>query len=237
MNKNKLTKKKINRIRHKFFIMKKKLLFLLSFFITSCVPLQYCQLYQVNPISVIQVKEDALTYEDDNCLVYYNFWKEYGEIGFVFYNKTSDYLYLHLNQCCYVINGYAYDYYQDGNPLIIIPPQTRKTITGFSIKNNIYRSCDLLLNPTKKDPNYLTFTKDNTPLFFGNLITYSLGDSKSLIRVNNEFYVSKITNFDNITHYVDDVICGKKQNYRVKVFKESGPDQFYIWYSANYYKY
>ena len=85
--------------------MKKKLLFLLSFFITSCVPLQYCQLYQVNPISVIQVKEDALTYEDDNCLVYYNFWKEYGEIGFVFYNKTSDYLYLHLNECCYVING------------------------------------------------------------------------------------------------------------------------------------
>lgn len=31
-----------------------------------------------------------MVYEDDNCTITYNFWKENGEIGFVFTNKTSE---------------------------------------------------------------------------------------------------------------------------------------------------
>jgi len=71
------------------------------------------------------------------------------------------------------------------------------------------------------------------PLTFGNKIAYSLGDSEELIRVDNDFYVSKISNYasKDITKFENTVVCGKKKQDRKRVFKESGPNQFYIEYS------
>lgn len=274
----------------------------------SCAPTRYCQMYQTKPISDIQVKKNALVFEDENCKISYNFWREYGEIGFVFYNKTNDNLYLHLDECFYVANGSAFDYYQNrvysnsrtvvtsstksnlssltntnsnaigyannyvigstafgsaygtGSSIkngyvnyssntyvnsssnavstaekrvICIPAHASKVVTEFNIKNYIFRSCDIYLHPGRKDPYSLSFTLDNSPLVFGNRIAYSVGGSEELIRVSNEFYVSKISNYsaDKITELVPDEICGKKHLNDVRVFKESGPDQFYIWYT------
>ena len=280
----------------------------LGVFMASCAPIQYCQMYQTKPISNIQVKENSLVFEDENCRISYNFWKEYGEIGFVFYNKTTEDLYLHLDNCFYVANGSAFDYYQNrvfsrsttvtssstlsnlssvtktnnnadayanyyavgtnaygsvygsGSSIkngyvnyssntyvnsasngvsiaekrvICIPPHTSKEISEFNIKNYLFHSCAIYLHPGRKDPYSLTFTKDNTPLTFGNRIAYSIGKSEELIHVNNEFYVSKISNYEmsKITKLVPNEICGKKQLNQVRVFKEYGPDQFYIWYT------
>ena len=290
-------------------MMKKVLLFMtLGVIMASCAPIQYCQMYQTKPISNIQVKENSLVFEDENCIISYNFWKEYGEIGFVFYNKTTDDLYLHLDECFYVANGSAYDYFQNrvfsssttvtssstlsnlssvtktnsnadayanyyafgtnayGNAygsgssikngyvnyssntyvnsasngvsfaekcVICIPPHTSKVVSEFNIKNYLFRSCAIYLHPRRKDPYSLNFTKDNTPLTFGNRIAYSIGKSEELIHVNNEFYVSKISNYEinKITKLVSNEVCGKKQLEQVRVFNEYGPDQFYIWYT------
>lgn len=248
-----------------------------------------------------------MVFENENCEIVYNFWKEYGEIGFVFHNKTSENIYLHLDECFFVENGIAYDYYRNriftnsksyvtssqltnvygsyvtksnasananyyqigaygsGNAygsqatykngyvsattgtitsassnsvsvaekqIICIPANTSKVITEFDITSSVYRSCDIYRNPGRKDPHCVTFTKDNTPLSFGNLIAYSIGDSESLVRVNNEFYVSKISNYSSteITKLENVVECGKKKNREIRVFKESGPDQFFIRY-------
>ena len=252
--------------------------------------------------------DDYMVFEDGNCQVFYNFWKEHGEIGFIFYNKTTQNVYLHLDECFYVVNGFACDYYRNrvytnsnsyvtsnqltniygsyvtksnasananyyhigaygtgnayGNQttykngyiygstgtvtntasnsvsiaekrIICIPPKTSKIITEFDIKNSIYRSCDIYRNPGKKDPHSVTFSKDNSPLVFGNRIAYSIGDEEELIRVENDFYVSKISNYSSsdITKLEKVEECGKKKDREVRVFKEFGPNQFYIQYS------
>ena len=275
---------------------------------SSCAPTTYYQMYHAQPISDISMREDCMVFEDENCEIFYNFWKEYGEIGFVFHNKTSENIYLHLEECFYVVNGIANDYYRNrvftnsrsyvassqltnsygsyvtksnasananyyqmgsygtgnayGNQttykngyvygstgtatnassnsvsvaekqIICIPPKTSKIITDFDIKTSIYRSCDIYRNPGKKDPHSVSFNKDNTPLAFGNRIAYSKGDAKELVRVNNDFYVSKISNYSmmDITTSQEEKECGKRTGYRIRVFKESGPNQFFIRYS------
>ena len=277
---------------------------------SSCAPTTYYQMYQAQPISDISMQENCMVFEDENCQILYNFWKEYGEIGFVFHNKTSENIYLHLDECFYVENGVAYDYYRNrvftnsrsyvassqltniygsyvnksnasananyyqmgsygtgnayGNQttykngyvygstravtnassnsvsvaekqIICIHPKTSKIITEFDIKTSIYRSCDIFRNPGRKDPHCVSFSKENTPLVFGNRIAYSKGDAKELVRVNNDFYVSKISNYSmlDITTFQEEKECGKRTGYRIRVFKESGPNQFFIRYSLS----
>ena len=294
--------------------MKKLLIIIAGLMMASCASLDFCQMYETKPIGDIKVQENALVFEDDNCRIAYNFWKEHGEIGFVFYNKTSENIYIHVDACFFVKNGYAYDYYQNrvfstnntvqtsskhsyatessftngtmtgnvnyyttgsavsgigygiGNKykngyvgyssktvtsitsdgvsfqekrVITIPPKTSKMISEFDIKSDIFRSCDLRLHPKKRDKNSLEFTVDNTPLKFGNIISYSVGESKDMISVSNNFYISKITNYkkEQVVEWVDEVICGEKQYDKVKVFRETKPDRFYIWYKNNNKKY
>ena len=288
----------------------KRFLFLIAVctLLSSCAPTTYFQMYHTQPVTDITIRDNCMVYEDENCEILYNFWKEYGEIGFVFYNKTTENIYLHLDECFYIENGGAYDYYRNrvytnsksyvtstqltninssyltksnatananyyqigaygtgnayGNQttykngyiygstgtitnttsnsvsiaekrIICIPPRTSKIITEFEIKNSIYRSCDIYRNPGRKDPHSVTFSKNNSPLIFGNRIAYSIGNGEELIRVENEFYVSKISNYSSqdITKLEKVEECGRKKDKEVRVFKESGPNQFYIQYS------
>lgn len=278
--------------------------------LSSCAPTTYFQMYQTQPITDITMRDNCMVYEDENCEILYNFWKEYGEIGFVFYNKTMENIYLHLDECFYIENGGAYDYYRNrvytnsksyvtstqltninssyvtksnttananyyqigeygtgnayGNQstykngyiygstgtitnttsnsvsiaekrIICIPPRTSKIITEFEIKNSIYRSCDIYRNPGRKDPHSVTFSKNSSPLIFGNRIAYSIGNGEELIRVENEFYVSKISNYSShdITKLEKVEECGRKKDKEVRVFKESGPNQFFIRYTMD----
>ena len=267
---------------------------------SSCAPSLYYQMYQAQPVTDIAMRDNCMVFEDDNCEIIYNFWRENGEIGFVFHNETSESIYLHLDQCFYVANGVAFDYFRNRvftnsrssltstqltningssvtnanlsytalggygtgsqtinkngyiygttgtisnassnsvsvaeKQIVCIPPKTSKIITEFDIKNTIYRSCNLYRNPGRKDPHSVTFNKSNTPLTFGNKIAYSIGNSEDLIRVDNTFYISTISNYSekDITKLEYEEECGKKTAKQVRVFKEYGPNQFYIEYN------
>lgn len=290
----------------------KRLLFLVAVctVLSSCAPTTYFQMYQTQPVTDITMRDNCMVFEDENCEILYNFWKEYGEIGFVFYNKTTENIYLHLDECFYVENGFAYDYYRNrvytnsksyvtstqltnihssyvtktdasananyyqigsygtgnayGNQttykngyaygstgtitnassnsvsiaekkIICIPPKTSKIITEFEIKSSVYRSCDIVRNPRRKDSRSVSFNKDNSPLTFGNRIAYSVADNEELIRISNDFYVSKISNYSSfdITRLEFIEKCGKQTQNQMRVFKESGPNQFYIRYLMN----
>jgi hypothetical protein len=94
--------------------MKTKILSLLivALLMTSCTSYFY-QVYQVAPSSDIKTKNGLLVYEDNNCQISYNFWGEKGNIGFNFYNKSENDLYLNLSESYFIMNGVAYDYYKD----------------------------------------------------------------------------------------------------------------------------
>jgi hypothetical protein len=117
--------------------MKKYLFYLLLLFLgTSCAPMRYYQVLNVKPAIDIAANSDNKSisiengnpvYQDDNCKIFYNFWKNGGEFGFKVYNKTNKPLYLHLDKSYYSVNGKAYNYF--GNRVF--------TYSSGQINNNI----------------------------------------------------------------------------------------------------
>jgi hypothetical protein len=96
--------------------MKKTLFFLTSLIallFASCTSVYYYQVYKVNPDNKIVIGENSLTYEDDNCKVSYDLWDENGHMGFVFYNKTNNNIYLNKEESFYIFNGIAHQYFQN----------------------------------------------------------------------------------------------------------------------------
>ena len=74
--------------------------------LTSCSPTIYYQIYQTKPVEEnIAVNDNGVVFEDDNCVISYNFWKEGGDFGFKIYNKNSENIYLHMDECFFVKNG------------------------------------------------------------------------------------------------------------------------------------
>jgi len=56
----------------------------------------YIQVYKATPTKELTTNEYSLIYEDNNCKVSYNLWAEGGNIGFSFYNKTDQNIFLNM---------------------------------------------------------------------------------------------------------------------------------------------
>ncbi len=96
--------------------MKIKILFqftLMITLLTSCTSPNYFQVYKTVPVDNTNLKGDYLVYEDENCKVFYNFWTDNGDIGFLFSNKTDQTIKLNLEQSYFIFNGIAQSYYQN----------------------------------------------------------------------------------------------------------------------------
>lgn len=87
--------------------------FAVMLFFSSCSPKVYYQVFETGTINEeVKRRGDYLVYEDDKCLVSYNFWGESGDMSFSVENKTNQPLYLDLGKSYFVLNGQAKDYYQ-----------------------------------------------------------------------------------------------------------------------------
>jgi hypothetical protein len=237
--------------------------------------------YKVTPSSQVKNSGDVLEFEDENCKVSYNFWKEGGNVGFLFTNKTGVNLYLDMTESFFILNGIANDYYKDRTfshaeasaksaasahfvngaskwysvslgvtavkalsgsssvstheqKIICIPPKTSKIITEYDVTNAVYRDCDLFRYPRNGQNRSKSFTETDTPLRFSNLLAYYIGESEEPIRIENNFYVSEISNYleKEITEKKNEVFCGKEKRNPpiILVFKNASPDKFYIGY-------
>lgn len=87
------------------------------------------------------------------------------------------------------------------------------------------------MRPKSNKTNTIEFTMDNSPLIFGNLISYSLNRDDKLIEIENNFYVSQISNFDS-KNIIETINKDEKGKFikPIRYFKESSPDKFYIKY-------
>ncbi len=115
--------------------------------------------------------------------------------------------------------------------IIIVPKKSAKIIYGFYINKNILKFKDLIMRPKNNKPNTIQFTMDNSPVIFNNLISYSLNRDDKLIEIDNNFYVSEISNYDskNIIEAINKDEDGKFIR-PIRYFKVSSPDKFYIKY-------
>lgn len=268
--------------------MKTKNLTLLFFFafliLTSCsTTSSFYQVYKTTPESNIKLIDNHLVYEDDNCKVFYNLWEDGGNIGFSFLNKTKTNIYLNLEECFFVNNGIANNYYKNRvytfstntgmgqsiaktmtginylklvqtniasantistngtsvsekeEKILCIPAMSSKVIKEYNISQLPYRDCDLLRFPTKNQIKTLSFTKENSPIVYGNRLEYKVGQTGNSIRFENSFFVSEITNYpySEIIESKREKRCG--QEYSKKdYFKNVSPDKFYIRYISEY---
>jgi len=94
--------------------MKKIIFIFTTFLLSSCSSYFYYQVLKTTPVSNdIKVNSNGLVYEDTNCIITYNLWSEGGNIGFKFYNKTNNDIYLNLEKCFFIKNGEANTYFRN----------------------------------------------------------------------------------------------------------------------------
>lgn len=181
----------------------------------SCSSTQYYyQISQTKPLDETIVKsnndDSGYFYQDQNCRISYNFWSENGDAGFTVTNLTDEVLYVLKDKCFFVKNGVSYDYFHNTDvtetaygktkhtqetSIIGIAPKSSKTVSEYNIYPFVYLNCDLNRKPTSKNPETMTFSPENSPVIFGNYITYKVGQNDKEIGVSNMFYTSRITNY------------------------------------------
>lgn len=261
---------------------------LITLLIASCSSTSYYQVYKTTASEKINLKENSLVYEDQNCIISYDFWANEGDVGYKFYNKTEKNIYLNLDESYFILNGISNNYYKNRiftnsqnsgvivtkgasaaksvsgynfldllqsnlistsssvgktsssgtsvafneEKIVCIPPKTAKIITEYNINQTLFRDCELLRYPSKKEIKSKHFTKSNSPIIFSNIISYKTAQSDILNKVQNEFFVSEITNLpksEMISSKYEE-FCGSKNVYKTDFFVEPAPNSFYIQY-------
>jgi hypothetical protein len=81
-------------------------------FFASCVVSNYYQVFKTEVENGI-VSDNKIIFEDKNCSVYYNLWGQGGNAGFGIFNKTESDLTVYLTKTFFVLNGIAYEYFQN----------------------------------------------------------------------------------------------------------------------------
>ena len=221
--------------------MKKLIYLFLTLLMTSCATTFY-QVYNVKPNQEKNTKTDNLFFEDENCKITYDLWANGGNIGFDIYNKTDENVYVYLNESNFILNGFAYDYYKNRtftttegtikeDSIIRIPAKTTKRISEYSINSTRITDCDLKKYPSRKTIKTKSYTIEQSPIIFSNIITYETKGEK--MTVQNEFYVSEIANYPatEFFEYKYTEYCGKKSKSKTKFNKFYNTDKFYIKYS------
>lgn len=119
-------------------------------------------------------------------------------------------------------------------PTVTIPSATSIIISTFRIADSRYENCDLPTFPySRKRIRTLKFDKSGSPFVFSNIISYTAnGDTD---RTENKFYVSEITNYPSqeVVRPVYTTPCGEGLNSPRYIFRDPGPDKFYIKYRKN----
>ena len=116
-------------------------------------------------------------------------------------------------------------------PIVASPPHTSKYFTEYSVCSKYFYNCEYYITPRIKNHSYYTFQSTNTPISFGNYITYRLGDNPEEYSFTNEFYISSVGYYREkaVTEYVN-VGCENEPQQKQKVFNCVSPDKFYIKY-------
>jgi len=221
--------------------MKKLIYLFLTLLMTSCATTFY-QVYNVKPNQEKNTKTDNLFFEDENCKITYDLWANGGNIGFDIYNKTDENVYVYLNESNFILNGFAYDYYKNRtftttegtikeDSIIRIPAKTTKRISEYTINSTRITDCDLKKYPSRKTIKTKSYSIEQSPIIFSNIITYETKGEK--MTVQNEFYVSEIANYPatEFFEYKYTEYCGKKSESKTKFNKFYNTDKFYIKYS------
>lgn len=127
-------------------------------------------------------------------------------------------------------SGFSVSYNEE--KIVCIPSKTSKIISEYNINESLFRDCDLFKYPSRNQIKTKTFTKAQSPLVFSNRIAYTIGKNDNLIKFENEFFVTEISNYpeSEIIESRYDKYCGQESMFLTTHFKNASADKFYIKY-------
>ena len=117
--------------------------------------------------------------------------------------------------------------------MLIVPPHSTKYVAEFRITTKEMELCGVKDTPKKGKPLGLSYTVDNSPIFFGNYITYTVGSKGKKQHIDDRFFVSEIINVNGGAMYEmvrEKDACGKESGEKVEKIRYATPDRFYITY-------
>ena len=119
------------------------------------------------------------------------------------------------------------------NSKIIKSKKIDKIISEYNINEKLFSDCSLFKYPSRNKIKTKTFLKTESPLVFSNRIAYTLGQTDSLIKFENEFYVTEISNLpeSEMINIKYDEYCGQESRIPTYYLKNVSPDKFYIKYN------
>lgn len=120
--------------------MKKVIILLVAILLTSCGSVYYVQIYKTSYENG-QANGKAVVFEDKNCVVSYNLWASGGNAGFNIFNKSDKDITINLRKTFFVLNGIAYEYFQ--NRTFTSSSNIGSTVTALNYANylNPYSWC------------------------------------------------------------------------------------------------
>lgn len=125
--------------------------------------------------------------------------------------------------------------YEEKNTMII-PPNSYKTISEYTLGNDLYSDCDYELYPSRKEIKTQNFNKENSPIRFSNRVSYKLGTTEANQSFENKFYISSITNYPEKEIFENKKIenCNSSFQRTEYINTQEKPNRFYVKYSKEY---
>lgn len=116
--------------------------------------------------------------------------------------------------------------------MVMVPPHSTKHIAEFQINTTKLELCGVKETPSRSKPSGTSFTQDNSPITFGNYVTYTVGNGKKK-HIDDRFFVSEIINVHGkamveLVRQKD--ACGKPKGDKVQQLRYATPDRFYVTY-------
>ena len=71
---------------------------MLLLLLPACAPKIYYQLHEVALPEKTTLINGSCVYDDENCQIFYILWAEKGDIGFRFYNKSNENIFLNMGK-------------------------------------------------------------------------------------------------------------------------------------------
>lgn len=85
-----------------------------SLLLASCASGAFYQVCKVTPVNeAATIRDNTLVFEDANFSITYDMWDDGGTVGFAMQNKTDADMYVRMDKTFFVLNGIAYDYFQN----------------------------------------------------------------------------------------------------------------------------
>ncbi|MCQ2280052.1 MAG: hypothetical protein MJZ49_04525 [Bacteroidales bacterium] len=211
----------------------------LALICTACA--NFYQVFQVAGYEKYTADNHGMRYEDGDCIITYDFWRNHGTLSFDLYNKSNQTMHIYLGESFIINNKHAKDFEQlkvtDRNQnfsdkIVSIPPGAFRHFTCPEIRHNIFEFCNIEVCPSPDLIQISEFTKDDSPLNFGMFLTYTLGQNESKKMVKNNFYVNQVVNYHkrNFEQTHDDTlrICNEEEVIEIQDLRS--PDKFFIEY-------